>query len=199
MSFDLRTAIGSIAPTLATMLGGPMIGGAVAALLPAFGLSPSGDQTKDLNSITAVVQSGNMTPEIIAAVRAADQKHAEIIAQMGFDLKKLNADHEESMAKIEADTADSARKREMAVKDRTPANLAYSIIGGFMLISAAQLVALMGYPDQAAKIPAQGWLLVGNISGYLFGEAKAAAQYYFGTTSNNRSKDDTIAEIAKAP
>jgi hypothetical protein len=54
-------------------------------------------------------------------------------------------------------------------------------------------------PEQAARIPQPGWLLVGQISGYLASEAVAAAKYYFGSTANNRSKDDTIAEIAKAP
>ena len=52
MAFDLRTAIGSIAPTLATMLGGPLVGGAVAALLPAFGITSTGDQSRDLGAIT---------------------------------------------------------------------------------------------------------------------------------------------------
>lgn len=195
MSFDLRTVIGAVAPTLATMLGGPLAGTAVSALASAFGL-PEGSTPDD---ITKVVQAGNMTPDIIARVREADQKHAEIIAQQGIDLKKLNMAHEEAMgATAEADRA-SARQREMAVKDATPARLAYMIIGGFFMVSVAQLAALMGFGDVAAKIPPQGWLLIGNISGYLASEAKAASSYYFGTSAGEDRKTDIISQLPPLP
>ena len=63
MSFDLKTAIGSIAPTLATMLSGPLAGAAVSALVGAFGLGPSAGA----DDITKVMQGGTMTPETVAA------------------------------------------------------------------------------------------------------------------------------------
>jgi hypothetical protein len=187
---SIATALGSIAPTLATMLGGPLAGAAVTALEGAFNLAPGSGP----DAITNVMQTGAMTPETIAAVRAADQKHAEIIGQQGIDLAKLNADHEASMAKIDTDDRDSARKREMDVKDRTPAHLAYMIIGGFFAVAIAQLVALMGWPEVAAKIPPQGWVIIGNISGYLAAEAKAAASYYFGSSSGSERKTELLAQ-----
>ena len=64
MAFDLVKSLESIAPTLATMLGGPMIGGAVTALESAFGLTPGAGT----DGITQVIQGGGMTPEIISAV-----------------------------------------------------------------------------------------------------------------------------------
>lgn len=190
MNFDLKAAIGSIAPTLATMLGGPLAGTAVSAIAAAFGLAPTAGQ----GDITQVIQNGAMTPETIAAVRAADQKHAEILGQQGLDLQKLNADYQTAMAEVEVKDRDSARRREMDVKDNTPAHLAYMIIGGFFAVSIAQLVALMGFGEIAAKIPPQGWLLIGNISGYLAAEAKAAASYYFGTTQGSDKKTDLLAK-----
>lgn len=186
----LATALGSVAPTLATMLGGPLAGAAVSALEGAFNLSPG----SGADAITKVVQSGGMTPETIAAVRAADQKHAEVIGQQGIDLAKLNADHAASMEATAASDRASARSREVAVKDSTPARLAYMIIGGFFGIALAQLVALMGWPEVAAKIPAQGWVIIGNISGYLAAEAKAAASYYFGTTQGSMEKNQLLAQ-----
>lgn len=190
MNFDLKTAIASIAPTLATMLGGPLAGTAVIAIENAFGLAPGAG----IDGITKVVQSGNMTPEIIAKVREADQRHAEVMGQQGIDLAKLNSDHALAQENMAAGDRDSARKREISVKDRTPAHLAYMIIGGFFAVSIAQLIALMGFGDQAAKIPPQGWLLIGNISGYLAAEAKAAASYYFGTTSGSDRKTELLAK-----
>lgn len=186
----LSGVLTSVAPTLATMLLGPMGGAAVTALEAAFGLSAG----SGADAITKVVQAGGMTPDIMAAVRAADQKHAEIMGQQGIDLKKLNSDHEAAMAASGNADRDSARRREVEVKDRTPANLAYMIIGGFFGVAIAQLVALMGWPEVAAKIPAQGWVIVGNISGYLAAEAKAAASYYFGTTQDSGKKTDLLAQ-----
>jgi hypothetical protein len=56
---------------------------------------------------------------------------------------------------------------------------------------------MMVWPDAVAKIPPQGWLLVGNISGYLANEAKQAAAFYFGSTAGSQNKDATIADMAK--
>jgi len=194
MSFDIAGALESIAPTLSTMLLGPLAGTAVSALESAFGLTPG----SGADGITKVMQSGNMTPDIIASVRAQDQKHAEVIAQSGVDLAKLNADHEVAMNKLSVDSADSARHREEVIKDNTPAILAYILIGGFLVVSVAQLVALMLFPVQSTAIPPQGWLLIGNISGYLAFEAKQAATYYFGSTVQSKAKDDTINKAVTA-
>ena len=186
--FDLKSAIGSIAPTLATMLGGPFAGQAVSALEEAFGLAPGAG----VDGITKVVQSQGMTPDVIAAVRAADQKHAEIMDQHKIDLEKINLDFQAAMTQAETSDRDSARKREMDIKDSTPANLAYGIIGGFFVVSIVQLVALMGYAEIVSQIPSQGWLLIGNISGYLASEAKAASSYYFGTTQDSGKKTELL-------
>jgi len=188
MAFDWKSVISSIAPTLGTMLLGPMAGSAITALEGAFGLAPG----SGADAITKVIQDGKMTPEIISSVRAADQKHAETMKSLDIDLVKLNASHEENIAGIDAASADSARKRQEILKDSTPTKLAYMIIGGFFAVSVAQLVALMGYPDLVAKIPPQGWLLIGNISGYLMAEAKQAAAYFFGSTTGSKAKDATI-------
>ncbi len=194
MGFDLKGAIGSIAPTLATMLGGPLAGAAVSALTGAFGLTSTGDQSKDLGAISDVVQNGAMTPDMISQVRAADQKHLEIIGQQGVDLAKLNADHEAAMAQISVGDVASARQREVAVKDSTPRVLAYTLIGGFLSLSLLQLIALMFFPVQAAAIPQSGWLLIGQISGYLANEAKMAGSYYFGTSAGSDKKTDMLAK-----
>ena len=195
MSFDLKSVIGAVAPTLADMMAGPLAGEAVTALEGAFGVAPG----SGTDGITKVIQSGNVTPDIIAKVRAADQKHAEIIAQQGLDLKKLNAAHQEALEKLEAADRDSARKREEVVKDPTPARLAYLSIGGFFLLSIAQLAVLMGFGDVAVRIPSQGWLLIGTITGYLATEAKAASSYYFGTSSGEDRKTDIISQLPPLP
>lgn len=192
MSFDLGKAIGVIAPTLSTMLLGPLAGTAVKALTDAFGLSSSGDTAQDSAAITKVIQDGGMTPEIIAAVRAADQKHAEIMGQQGIDLAKINAAHAEAQDRAEVDDRNGARQREMTVKDGTPANLAYIIILGFFVTSIAQITFMLLWPERASLVPSTAWALIGSVSGYLANEAKQAAAYYFGSTIGSKAKDATI-------
>lgn len=199
MSFNLKSAIGAIAPTLAAMLGGPLAGAAVGALTNAFGLKATGDQNSDLDQITKVVQDGKMTPEMIASVRAADQKHAEIIGQQGIDLQKLNAAHEESLASTEAADRASARHREEVIKDATPARLAYLIIVGFFVIAITEIIGMTIYPEKVALISQPAWLLIGTIFGYLANESKQAAAYYFGDTAGNKSKDATIDKALNSP
>lgn len=184
---SLATVLGSVAPTLATMLGGPFAGAAVTALEGAFGLQPgSGSE-----AITKVVQSGGMTPEIMAAVRAADQKHAEVLGQQDIDLAKLNADHEAAMASTDAGDRDSARKREMVVKDSTTPALAWMVVAASVALGGA---VVAGY---VTKDPAQA-TLVGTVIGYVFSEAKQVLAYYFGSSKASGRQTELLAQSSPA-
>jgi hypothetical protein len=180
---SLATMLGTVAPTLATMLGGPLAGTAVAALEGAFGLQPGGGS----DAITKVVQGGGMTPDALAAVRAADQKHAEVLAQQGIDLAKLNADHEAAMAQSDAGDRDSARKREIAVRGTTTPALAWLVVAASVALGAAVVLGAV------TKDPAQA-TLVGTVIGYVFSEAKQVLAYYFGTTADSGRKTELLAQ-----
>lgn len=178
----LAGVLGSIAPTLATMLGGPLAGTAVAALTSAFGMS-NGASADD---ITKVIQGGGMTPDVIAQVRARDQEHAEKIQQMGIDLAKLNADHEAAMAATDAGDRDSARKREIAVRGLTTPALAWLVVGASVALGASVIAGWV------TKDPAQA-TLVGTVIGYVFSEAKQVLAYYFGSSFGSDRKTDLMA------
>jgi hypothetical protein len=115
----------------------------------------------------------------------------QIESSTGIRFAELEA---QSEAQEDADRA-SARSREIALHDPTTSRLAWTIIGGFIGISFMQFVALFFAPDTAKAIPPEGWLLIGNVSGYLAGEAKSCAAYYFGTTRSSATKDGTIAQL----
>lgn len=183
MSFDLKTALASIAPTLATMLGGPLAGTAVSALEGAFGLSPGSGQ----DAITKVLQTGAMTPETIAAVRKADQEHEEKLKQMGIDLVKINNDHDDAQSKIDAEDRDSARKREIALGGYTTPSLAWLVVTASVALGTA---VVTGY---VTKDPAQG-TLVGTVLGYVFSEAKQVLAYYFGSSKGSADKTALLAQ-----
>lgn len=180
MKFDLKKALGSIAPTIATMLGGPLAGTAVAAIGEALGLGGNASHEE----ITKVVQAG-MTPDTLAAVRAADQHHAEVIAQQGIDLVKLNNDHQAAMASTDAADRDSARKREMAVRDITPAMLAIGVTVGFFGILSYLLT----------DSPPDGSRDVLNIMLGSLGTAWVSmVAYYFGSSAGSQRKTDLMAK-----
>lgn len=180
---SLATMLGTVAPTLATMLGGPLAGTAVSALESCFGLQAGGGS----DAITKVVQGGGMTPETLAAVRAADQKHAEVLAQQGIDLQKLNADHDAAMAATDAGDRDSARKREIAVRGGTTPALAWIVVSASIALGAAVVLGAV------TKDPAQA-TLVGTVIGYVFSEAKQVLAYYFGSTHGDDRKTELIAQ-----
>jgi hypothetical protein len=181
---SIATAIGSFAPTLATMLGGPLAGTAVSALEQALGLQKGAGP----DAITQVVQGG-LTPEAIAAVRAADEKHAEAMGQQKVDLAKINADFDIAFAKIGADDREGARQRQVEVKDHTPEILAYGTTTGFFGILGWML--MHGVPKESDVL----MVMLGSL-----GTAwTAIVGYYFGSSIGARKGADALAQIAKQP
>lgn len=189
MAFNLTNALKTLAPTLATMLGGPLAGTAVSALESAFGLSPGGGE----KAITDVLQNGTMTPDQMAAVRAADQKHAEIIAQQGIDLQKLNLDHVSAMEKIAADDRDSARKREIVVKDTTPQTLTYMYTWALFTIIAVEL--FFGY--NSIKVDPLIEKTLDQLIGALLVMVIGGKEYYLGTSAGSDKKTDALVNQVK--
>lgn len=168
----------TVAPTIAATATGPFASVTLPIFQKLFGTTdPAAIET---SLVTA-------TPEQLLALHQEDDSHAEKMEEMGVSKDKLGFD----------DVA-SARNMAIQTRDPTAARLAWLIIGGFLVTSIAQLVGLMGFADEVNKIPPQGWLLIGNVSGYLANEAKQAAAFYFGSTAGSQAKDTTIADIAKS-
>lgn len=176
-----------VAPFIAGTFGTPLAGIAVQALcatLPA-------DAAQDVQAAHAADPVNGAVGKLgdlfqhgvlkLEALRAADVAHAEKMRELGF---KTLVDLEG----IAAIDRDSARKREIAIKDGTPAILAYILIAGTGLAIGG---TLLGY----TKVDSA---LAGTLIGYLVAECRTALSYFFGTTATGKSKDDTIAEIAKS-
>lgn len=185
----LSKLIAPVAGTLAKMMGGPLAGTAVTALANAFGLSPDSTSADD---ITKIVQNGGMTPDIIAQVRAADQKHAEIMQAQGIDLAKLNAAHQEALAATDASDRDSARKREISVRGWTTPALAWLVVAASVGLGSAIIFGAV------TKDPTQG-TLIGTVIGYVFSEAKQVLAYYFGSSASNDRSTELLAQSSPVP
>lgn len=173
------SVLGTVAPTILTAIGGPFGALAGAALHAALGTN--GDDKLIDQSLTGATQ------DTLLKVKQAEIDFKAKMAEIGLQTDQLTY----------TDVQD-ARKMHTATRDPTAARLAWLLIGGFITVSIMQLIAMVGYADQINKIPSQGWLLIGNLVGYLASEAKQAGAFYFGSTQASQNKDSTIAEIAKS-
>jgi len=190
MSFNLGSALKSLAPTLATMLGGPLAGGAVAAIEGALGLAPGAG----VSGISQLLTTGALTPDMIEKLKECELTQATLMSQQKIDLVKLNLDHSAALAADDVADRTSARSMQIATKDWTPDVLAWLIILG---AAGSAYFVLTGQVAAATKDPTTA-ALVGSVVGYLFSEAKAVTAFFFGSSVGSKDKDATLAEIAKS-
>ena len=174
MAFDWKSIVGTVAPTIATALGGPLAGLAVKAIAGIFGL---GDGATD-EEVARAVQGA--TPEQLLALKKADQEFAVRMRELDVDLER-----------IAASDRDSARVRESRVLDMTPKVLATIIIAGFL---AAAYMVLAGQVE-GLKDPITA-ALVGSVIGYVSAKADQVVAYYFGSSASSAKKDETIKRLA---
>ena len=191
MSFDIKSALASIAPTIATMLAGPFAGTAISALESACGLAP-GSGTE---AITKVLSTG-MTPDITAAIRAADQKHAEIMGQQGIDLIKVNNDFQTAQMLAVIDDRKDARKSNSS--HQATWWLAGAILATFALIMAAVLygcwtLIIGGITLKDPSVVAAISGLVGAVVGYVASNAQTVVNFVYGGSLGSEKKTDALA------
>lgn len=155
MSFDWKSLVGSIAPTIATALGGPLAGMAVKALGDAAGLSNATEET-----VAAAIQGA--TPELLAKIKAADQDFARQMKELDIKLEEL-------------DTSDRASARAMMIqtKAKTPAVLSYFVV---ILITAIYCYLIMG--DYSSLTVSD--LVLGRILGTLDTAFAVVLAYWLG-------------------
>lgn len=117
-------------------------------------------------------------PDPIAKTEA-QAKLIELNQNGDLKLEEFDVKREE----IAAGDRDSARKREIEIKDKTPAILAGLITLGFFLILGWMIIK--GIPETGHDALL---LLLGTLSASWAG----VVAYYFGSSSGSRSKDATI-------
>ncbi len=171
MDFDWKSIVGEIAPGIATVFGGPLAGMAVKTLAREL----LGDENASEDDLAAAIQSGG--PEIALKIREADHKFAIEMKNAGVKLEE-----------IAMKDRDSARRREIKVKDRTPAAMGTMIIAGFFGIMFT--LVFIPLPAGVEKpflvlLGALGWMV------------KDVVGYYFGSSAGSKQKTDALTEAAK--
>ena len=160
--------IGSLAPTVATALGGPFAGTAVSALETALGVTGK-------DNVEKAVLAGN--PDALAKVQVAEDSLKATLASLKIEAEQLQY----------ADV-DSARKREEVLKDWTPTVLATAITIGFFSL----LAALM-----AITIPARNEPVAYALVGALGAGFNQILSYYFGSSKGSADKTQSLIDAAQ--
>ncbi len=178
---DALNVVEKLAPTIGSVLGGPLLGGGIAALESVFGLTPKPDATTDDRQSAIAAAISGATPEQLAAMRKADQDYAARMAEAGF--KDV-----ETLASLSVQDRVSARDMQTATRSRMPSFLGLLIIGGSLAAAAAILSGKVSYANTTEAT------MVGTVIGYLFSEAKAVLSFFFGSTRDTEQVNDLLAK-----
>lgn len=172
---DWKEVLGKLAPTAATLLGGPFAGLAVGAIASALGLPT--DSKDPVGDVKTALTNNQLSGEQIVALKQAE-----------LDVQKHLADNGIQIDQIAADDRDSARKREEIVKDDTPKILAYLLTIGFFGTLAFMMVG---------TIPVTGHDVLLIMVGSLGTAWTGMVAYYYGSSKGSHDKDDTINSLSK--
>ena len=177
---ELAGTLLKFAPMIATGLGTPISGMAIAALQGALGVKEVGSSQDKVQSIVEALSGA--TADQLLAIKVAEQAYAVDMAKLGF---KNVADLEA----LAAGDRDSARKREIEVKDNTPKILAYAVTIGYFLILAALMTG--NVPAGSTEIL---YIMLGTLGTAWIG----IINYYYGSSSSSNEKTRLLAASTPA-
>lgn len=168
----LDNAVGileNVAPTIATMIGGPLAGQGIAALEKLFGLNPTGDKEAVLKAVAGA------TPEQLIEMKKLDN-----------DLKGRFLDAGITLEKLDQEDRASARSMQVATRSVVPAILS----GAICLMAAVTAGIVLAGKTNTTDTLAAG--LTGTVIGYIFSELKQVTTYWFGSSRGSESKNEML-------
>lgn len=168
---DALNIVAKAAPTIGSIAGGPLAGAAISALEHAFGIDPAGDLTKRQDALASAVTGA--TTEQLLALKKADNDFKAQMAELGYK-------DDEAIAALGAQDRDSARKREMTVRDRTPQILAYIVVA--LAAAGEGFIIFYGTPKGVDPV------ILGRVLGTLDAALMLVLSYYFGASSTDHNK-----------
>lgn len=172
MTAKWKQILAGVAPTLATMLGGPLAG--VAANIA--GKHLLGEEGTTAEQIKEAV-IGVTSPEMLLKLKEIESELTKFLAQNNIDLEKVHAD----------DRA-SARSMQIATKSKAPHYLAAVVVVGFFgILSALMFVDVPGPAIAPLNI------MLGALAGGLV----QVLNFYFGSSVGSKDKTQVIHAMAR--
>ncbi len=169
---QLLNLVRTVAPTIASAVGGPLAGMATRAISEALLGKPDGTE-QELAEAAA-----KATPDQLLALKQAENAFAERMRELDIDLERI----------ANEDRA-SARNREVAAKDWTPRVLAGLVTGGYFGVLFYMLIN--GLPTHGGS---EAMLVMLGTLGTAWGGIMA---YYFGSSAGSKAKDEAMRRNSK--
>jgi hypothetical protein len=166
---QLLNLVRTVAPSIATAVGGPLAGMATRAISEALLGRPDGTDDE------LVEAAKTATPEQLLALKQAEQDFAVRMRELDIDLERITS----------ADR-NSAREREIKTGDHTPKFLAAAVTFGFFGI----LFWMIAY-----GLPVNGGEAMLVMLGTLGTAWGAIVSYYFGSSAGSREKTQAMNRI----
>jgi hypothetical protein len=152
----------TVAPTIATALGGPLAGMAVSAVAKAIGCEP--------DEVQGIISSNKLTAEQVASIQLAE-----------LELKKQAQSMNLDFAKLVAEDKKSARDMQIATKSWIPPVMALGVTIGFFGILAGLMYGQIQHAPQIdIMLGSLGTAWTGIIS------------FYFGSSAGSQAKTELL-------
>jgi hypothetical protein len=165
----LLNLVKTVAPSIATAMGGPFAGMATRAISEALLGKPDGTEDELLEA------AKNATPEQLLALKQAEQNFVIRMRELDVDLERIS----------HADR-NNAREREVKTGDYTPKLLAAAVTFGFFGV----LFWMIAY-----GLPVNGGEAMLVMLGTLGTAWGAIVSYYFGSSAGSREKTQAMNRI----
>jgi hypothetical protein len=169
MKINFKEIIATVAPALATALGGPLAGMATRAIAGEL----LGNPDAGINDVEMAIANAS-GPDLVK-LKELDVRFKSDMAEAQVDLER-----------IAADDRNSARERQVRMADWTPSVLGLAIILGFFGVLA--WIFRFGLPDTGSEV-----LLI--MVGALGAMTTQVGNYFFGSSTGSKSKDTIIASL----
>ncbi len=169
MKSSIKEMLATVAPTVATALGGPLAGMATRAI--AAKLLPNADATSD---------------EVEAALAVASGADLAKLKQLEQEFKTQLREADIQLESIAAYDRASARERQTSMRDWTPSVLGLAIIIGFFGVLA--YIFRFGLPDEGSEVLL---LMVGALGAM----TSQVGNFFFGSSAGSKAKDAFLSRI----
>ena len=174
---DWKKVIGTLAPTVATALGGPLAGGVVVAIGDLLGIS---EPTQD--KIKVSIENGALTGEQVTGIRALEMTLKAEESERGFRYADLEFKDRDSARLRDTDIIKSGRRNH---RGDAMFVLAVAVICGLVW-------AIWADQNINEFLKGIATLVLGRFLGYL----DNIYNFEFGTTRGSQSKDVTINQLS---
>ena len=178
---DWKDIVGSVAPSLATALGGPLAGAAVKVIADKVLGKP--DATQD--EVTAALSTGSLSGEQIVALKTAEQ-------QFQLELERIDASREQAALQ---DTQ-SARQQTVSLAESS-SSIAWAapvistvIVSGFFACVALLFIVDRTWDERTAN-------LLNVLFGALIPGFAQVCNYWLGSSAGSKRAGDAVRKIAE--